>query len=95
MNERMINKLVLRFLNDVMGIPQSGAEIVDYVFGRTNRECSALVERALIYQQSAGYVEQAQPTAADERMYKVTAKGTRQIERLVPQAEIDPMIWDH
>ena len=92
MKERMINRLVLLFLDDLRGIPQGFEEISEYVSRRLRRPSGELVERALAALESAGYAEQTQRTQADERLWKITAAGIRQATKNVPS--LDPLIWD-
>jgi hypothetical protein len=92
MNERFINRLVLGYLNDLRGIPQKLEEVSEYVRGRVRRPAGAEVERALTTLEAAGYIEQAQVVAADPPMWKITADGIRQIEKLVPTEKLDPLI---
>lgn len=93
MNERMFNRLLLSYLNDVRGIPQTFEELSSYAAGRVRRPCEAEAERALEYLVAAGYAERCELTAADPRMWKISATGIRMALKQVPAEELDPMVW--
>lgn len=93
MTERYYNKLVLLYLADLRGIPQTASEIADYVAGRVNRPAQAETLRALDTLQTLGYIERAEATAADQPLYKVGPGGLRQALKQVPPSALDPMIW--
>lgn len=92
MNERWFNKLLLAYLNDLRGIPQTEVELNDYVQRRLHKPSPAEAARALTYLESAGYIEQSQATAADAPLWKITAGGIRQITKNVKPTELDPMV---
>jgi hypothetical protein len=93
-NERVNNKLVLKFFEDLRGIPQSTEDVETYVQARLNRPPAAIVDRAIKFLESAGYLERCEATAADNPMWKITASGSRQALRLVDHKYLDPMIWE-
>lgn len=93
-NERIYNRVVLCFLNDLVGIPQTRKEIVEHLAGRIRKPCEAQVDRALSVLETLEYVRRCEPTADDEPMYKITDKGMRQAGRKVPLSELDPLIWE-
>lgn len=88
-----INRLVIGFLGDLSGIPQTAAEIAIYVGGRIRRPAEAVTDDALRTLETLGYVEKGAATADAEPLWKVTAAGLRQAKRMVPASELDPMIW--
>lgn len=91
--ERQLNRLALRYLSDLRGIPQTLAEVAEHVQGRLRRPCEAEIERALNTLETLGYVARAEATAADLPCWKATAAGIRQAEKQVKPEELDPMIW--
>lgn len=91
--QRAINKLVLQYFNDMTGIPQGFDDVSNYVRSRLMKPSGPYVERALCYLLAADYIVAFQMTAADEKQWKVTASGIRQISRNVRPEELDPMIW--
>jgi hypothetical protein len=92
MNEKMTRRLCLKYAADVVGIPQSQADLVEYINGRGLD--STFVAKALAYLASAGFLERCEKTAASVPMWKCTAAGARQAAREVPPEQLDPMIWD-
>jgi hypothetical protein len=90
---RQYNQLLLRWFNDLVGIPQSRSDAITYTRSRVHRPCEAETDRALAYLESAKYIERIEATVADEPLYKITALGMQQAERMVPKANLDPMIW--
>ena len=94
MTERDFNKIILRYFNDMRGIPRSVGEVSEYVRLRIRRPCEAQCERALEYLVASKYIERCEATAADEPLFKITQSGMRQAARRVAQKELDPMIWE-
>lgn len=92
MNQKLTNRLCLKFAADVVGIPQTRADFEEYLNGRGLE--STFVPKALAYLTSAGFFERCEKTAASVPMWKCTAKGVRQAAREVPADELDPMIWE-
>lgn len=92
--ERQFNRSVLKYMDQIRGIPQSIEDLHGYVSNLVRRTCEPQVQRAIEYLESAGYVERCQATAADAPLWKITAAGTKQINRMVKPAELDSMIWE-
>jgi hypothetical protein len=92
--ERINNKMLLKYFEDLRGIPQNSEDIQQYMQTRLNRPAASISDRAVKYLESAGYVERCEATAADEPMWKITAKGSQQALKLVPREQLDPMIWE-
>lgn len=94
MNERFFNHMILHFLDDLRGIPQKREEVSNHVRNRVRMPCEAQVNRALAFLESSKYIRPA-GTAADDDLWVITDDGTRQIKRMVPRADLDPMIWEN
>ena len=90
---RLVNRLVLQTLDDLNGIPQTFDEIDDVVSERMARRVTNHTADAIRYLEEAGYIAECRATAADERCWKVTAKGMAQVARAVAEDELDRMIW--
>jgi len=90
---RLVNRTVLQLLDDLRGIPQTFDVIDGYVETRLRKRTANLTADAVKYLEAAGLIEACRATAADERCWKVTAKGMRQAQKMVPEDELDPMIW--
>lgn len=93
-SERMANRILLAWFNDLRGIPQSLEEASNYLSARVRKPSGAETEKAVEFLTQAGYLEHAERTAADPQLWKITAAGMRQISKQVPAAQLDPMIWD-
>ena len=93
MEQRIVTKMVLRHLDDMAGIGRTFDEICEHVSSRVRRPAEGQVDRGLTYLENAGYAEDCRATAADERLWRVTAAGQRMANRMVPANELDPMIY--
>lgn len=94
MNERYYNRTILRFFNDLRGVPQTLEEVSNYVHGLTGKRSETQVERAMTYLTEAEYIERCEATVADKELWKITAKGMRQASQNIPKADMDKMIWN-
>ena len=92
MNERLLNNMVLRYFNDLRGIPRTIEEVHDYIQQRWRKPCLPAVERAIEYLSSALYLARCEAMAADEPLYVISASGIRQILKQVKPDGLDPMI---
>ena len=94
LNERYYIRTILRFFDDLRVVPQTLEEVSNYVYGLTGKPCEAQVDRAMSYLESAEYIERCEANVADKPMWKITAKGIRQVTRNIPKEQKDPMIWN-
>jgi len=92
MDQRYATKLCLQLLDDLNGVPQGIEDLREHVSNRVRLPVGAEIERAMNYLEQAGYAERCEATAADDPLWRATAKGMRQIRRQVPRSELDPMV---
>ena len=93
MDNRLINRLLLRHASDVNGIPQTVQDFADVLATRGIAGAEDTARRSLNNLQTLGYVQRCEATAADRPMYKITADGLRQINKQVAPDKLDAMIW--
>ena len=91
MNEKIMNRLVLRHAADLNGIPQGLEDFSDMLRGRGVLDAETVARRCVQNLDTLEYLKRAEAVAADDPVWVITACGLRQIQKQV--RELDPMIW--
>lgn len=93
MNQKLVNRLVLKWAADQVGIPFAIDDAREHVNDLTQGIGGDFVPKALAYLTQAGFLARVERTAAARPLWTCTAPGAQQAAREVPAANLDPMIW--
>lgn len=94
MKEQLLNRMILSYLSDLVGIPQRESEIAEHVSGRCFRPMDAEVKQALGKLRTAKLVAHPESQiAASEPSFELTEAGLLQINKQVHPSKLHPMVW--
>jgi hypothetical protein len=92
-DDRLLARMLLVFMADLAGIPQTFRELADYAAKRLRRPCDGEVQMILSRLETYDYLARCEAQAADLPLYKITASGLRQALKQVPPDQLDTSIW--
>jgi hypothetical protein len=94
MKAALLNRMILRYLADQVGIPQRESEIAEHVSARCFRPMEAETGLALANLRTARLVANPESQiAASEPSFELTEAGLLQINKQVHPSKLHAMVW--